>query len=285
MARSVSGYVSMWFNTKFVSVPYFTALVMFFFLSKTITIILMPVYWLIILLSLYLFTKNKKRKRFFKIAFIVCFIVLTNPFLINLILLGWEYPPTKLQDLKGEYEVGIVLTGITQNRKSPKDRVHLAEGADRIMHALMLYRQGKIKQILITGGDISIFGEARKSEASALKSVLLLAKVPEADILIEEKACNTRENAVFSKTILQKKYPQKKYLLITSAFHMRRALGCFKGVGLEVMPFSAGFYTLDLQYTIGLSGILPTEKALALWQIWVHEAIGYATYSLMGYLG
>ncbi len=243
----------------------------------------MPIFWLITLFLLFIFTKQAIRKRFFKRAFIVFFIILTNPFLINLTLLSWEYPPTRLQDLQGKYDVGIVLTGVTQGHKSPTDRVHLAEGADRLMHTLLLYRQGQIKKILITGGNISIFGKVERSEASALKSLLLLAKVPEQDIIIEENARNTRENALFSKVILAKDFAHKKYLLITSGFHMRRALGCFERVGLKVTPFSAGFYTQDFDKSFGFGAILPTEKALWLWQIWVHEMIGYLTYKLLGY--
>lgn len=258
---------------------------MFFFLSKTVTVFLMPIYWLIALFLLWIF--SKKRKAFFKWAFISCFLVLTNPLLINALLLAWEVAPTPLADLEGEYEVGVVLTGITNGQKSPQDRVYISEGSDRIMHALMLYRQGKIKKFLITGGSISILGEAETSEASLLKKILLQALVPESDIIIEEKARNTRENALFSKAILEKQFPNKRYLLITSAFHMRRALGCFAKAGVAVTPFSAGVHSHDFVYTTRLRSIfwsmLPTERSLHLWQILVHELIGYLTYKVVGY--
>jgi uncharacterized SAM-binding protein YcdF (DUF218 family) len=253
---------------------------MFFVLSKTISIFLMPIYWLIGLFLLFLF--SKKRKKLYMWAFICCFLLLTNPLIINTLLLGWEIKPTPLKNLEGKYDVGIVLTGITNYTKSPKDRTYLGEGADRIMHALMLYRQGKIEKILITGGTIALSGKEYTSEASELKRVLLHANVPEADIILEEKARNTRENALFAKKILDQQFPKKRYLLITSAFHMRRAWACFQRAEVEVTPFSAGVLTHDFQF-LPWAQLFPTERSLSLWNTLVHEILGYLTYKVIGY--
>jgi uncharacterized SAM-binding protein YcdF (DUF218 family) len=253
---------------------------MFFVLSKTITIFLMPIYWLLALALLTFFAK--KRKRLYASALIACAILLTNPFLINSLLLSWEVKPTPLASLHETFEVGIVLTGITNHMKSPHDRIYMNEGADRIMHALMLYRKGKIRKILITGGTVTLSNKTYRSEASALQEVLMQANVPKEDIIMEEKARNTRENALYAKEILTKQFPKKRYLLITSAFHMRRAHACFQRIGVQVTPFSAGFLTQDVQYSIGML-MLPTERSIGLWQILVHEIIGYLTYKVIGY--
>ncbi len=253
---------------------------MFFIISKTVTIFLMPIYWLVALGLGWLFAK--KLKVFFKKTFITTFIILTNPFLINTLMLGWEIAPIPI-DRVGKFEIGIVLTGVVNSSKTPQDRIHMAEGADRLLHALMLYRQGKIKKILITGGNVSITGKVYASEARKLATILLQEKVDEADIIIEENARNTRENALFTKAILDKHFPNSAYLLITSGFHMRRAVACFEKVGIKVTPFSAGFYTQDFYNTLHFGAILPTEKSLYLWQIWVHEFLGYLTYKMVGY--
>lgn len=253
---------------------------MFYFLSKTISLLFMPVVWVLAVFAYAVFSKKRRKKALY--TGIILLLLLTNPFLINFLLLMWEYPLTPLQELKSDYEVGIVLTGITRDDKSPHDRVYLSSGADRIMHALLLYRQGKIKKILITGGTISIFGKEKISEAQNLKNILLQAQVPQEDILIEEKARNTRENALFSKRILESKFQGKKFLLITSAFHMRRALGCFHQVGINPVPFSAGVFTSDLS-TVSIGSFMPTERALYYWYIFTHELIGYLVYKTIGY--
>jgi uncharacterized SAM-binding protein YcdF (DUF218 family) len=256
---------------------------MFFILSKTITVLLMPIFWLLTLLLGWVFIRNKKWKRFCKRAFIFLFIILTNPFIINTLLLMWEVNPTPIRNLKNEHTVGIVLTGIVNYVKSPHDRIYLEQGSDRIMHALWLYRQGKIKKIFITGGVIDIMGRVRTSESSQLAKILEMSGVPKSDILLEENARNTRENALFSKEILSKKFPKQKYLLITSAFHLRRAQGCFEKVGLEVTPFSAGVLTHDFNET-GWRSFVPSERALYLWYTFAHELLGYLTYRVLGYV-
>jgi uncharacterized SAM-binding protein YcdF (DUF218 family) len=256
---------------------------MFFILSKTISIILMPIFWILSVFVWGLLTKNPQRKKRAFLGSFILLIVLTNPFLINLLLLWWEIPPTPLKDIKEKYDVGIVLTGITKYDKSPEDRVYLTQGADRITHTLMLYKEGKIKKILITGGIIDLMGNARKSEARRLADFLIMSQVPKEDIILEEKARNTRENALFSQKILEKQFPQQKYLLITSAFHQSRALGCFRKVGLQPIPFSAGFHSSDLVHT-DIGSFIPSEIALYHWYILVHEMLGYLVYAVMGYL-
>ncbi len=254
---------------------------MFFILSKTISTLLMPIFWLFGFLIFALWTKNeKKRKNLLRITFILL-LFFTNPFIINSLLLLWEIPPMPLKDLK-KHEIGIVLTGITRFRE-PNDRTYFDTGADRIYHALLLYKKKKIDKILITGGNVDIFGKIKKSEAERLKDFLLDANVPETDIILENQARNTRENAKNTAEIIQKKYQNASCLLITSAFHLRRSQGCFQKIGLRTTPFSAGFYAQDFSET-GFYSIIPSEKSLFLWYVLTHEILGYITYWGIGYL-
>ena len=83
------------------------------------------------------------------------------------------------------------------------------------------------------------------SEARLLAKVLADCQVPEEDIILEEKARNTYENALYSQKILTKIFPNQTYLLITSAFHTPRALACFRKQQLKVKAFSTDFYSFD----------------------------------------
>ncbi len=255
---------------------------MFFILSKTLDFLLSPLIWLSIIFLWALLTKKPLlKKRLFRLG-VGLFLLLSNPLLINLALLTWEIPPTPLTSINKNYDFAIVLTGITQNaHKTPSDRVYMQEGADRILHALMLYRKGKVKKILITGGTVEVMGKKHTSEAILLAQILAHAKVSKDDILLETSARNTHENAKNTKQLLVKKYPQNRLLLITSAFHMRRAEACFKKVGLEVVPFSAGFHTQDLKWKT--AWLIPTGRALQLWSLLIHEVSGYLIYKIVGY--
>ncbi len=223
--------------------------------------------------------------------FTFCF-VFNNGYLADVAMWYWEIQPTPLTQLpKTPYKVGIVLTGITRYQKTPNDRTYFDTGADRLMHAVLLYRKGKIQKILITGGTVTAFGKVYVSEAKRLADVLALAQIPQEDIIIEEKAKNTHENALFTKEILEKMYAQDTkdissknthFLVITSGFHLRRALGCFQQAGLKVDGFSAGFFTNDLRLP-SLDFFVPNTRAIHLWEVLIHEIVGYLVYKLVGY--
>jgi len=254
---------------------------MFFYLSKLLDFLLLPIVWIFALLLLGLILKKPLLRKRFLIAGIGLLLFLSNPFIINDALLAWEKPPVPIAELP-VYDAGIVLTGITSGDKSPHDRVYFNKGADRIMHALQLYRQGKIRKIIITGGSGAIL-QRYGTEADELQKILLQANVPETDILVENKSRNTRENALFTKELLDKNPEIKSTLLITSAFHMRRSEGCFQKAGLQPDLFPADFYTVDRSFTPD-DLLLPQEYCLHYWSVLVHEMVGFFMYKVLGYI-
>jgi uncharacterized SAM-binding protein YcdF (DUF218 family) len=64
-------------------------------------------------------------------------------------------------------------------------------------------------------------------------------------ILIENASRNTYENAVFTRDLLKPR-PEDRWLLVTSAYHMLRAIGIFPHVGFDVIRFSVDFRTRDV---------------------------------------
>lgn len=208
-------------------------------------------------------------------------LVFGNSFLINELLSLWEIPATPLSEINQTYDVAIVLTGITSIDQKPRDRVYFNRGADRLMHALQLYKIGKVKHILISGGSGNIVG-SKESEAEELAEVLKMCGVPGKDITVENKSRNTRENALFSAQVLGEKFPNQSYLLITSAFHMRRAEGCFQKAGVPVTTFTTDFYSAPRKFTPDRL-LIPSEGALGKWYLLCHEILGFLTYKLIGY--
>ena len=122
------------------------------------------------------------------------------------------------------------------------------------------------------------------SEAELLKRFLMMTGMPEADILIEEKSVNTRENALFTKEFLEKEgiATQQEFVLITSAFHMPRSKKCFDKVGLNTIPFPVYYYSHDVKYDLP-SLLYPGPGAISSWQLLVKELIGLVVYRLVGY--
>jgi len=149
--------------------------------------------------------------------------------------------------------------------------------ADRVIFAEQLYHQGKIKKILISGGNGMLINDGYL-EAEEIKKHLINNKIPEKDIWIESTSRNTYENAYNSAIILKEKGIDN-ILLITSAIHMRRSLFCFKKANLEPTPFSTDFTfrTRDLHLDYMLT---PSMEGFEKWQDLIHEWIGYTIYRI-----
>ncbi len=254
---------------------------MFFFLSKTIDFVLMPIGILFLLLGYAYFTKNRTKSRRALLFVIVSLFMLCNTYLVTTAFRWWEFPPKDLAEVPPGYEVGVVLTGgMIRMPNTRIDHPSLGNHADRVLQAYLLYKAGKIKKILISGGGRAV--KFRRDDG--YQSGLLLKKwgVPGQDIILERKSLNTRQNALYSAEVLRQKFPDQRYLLITSSFHLRRAVGCFTKVGLKVDSFPTDIYGVEL--IPRLRDIFRPDPevfgyAHLLWREW----IGYVTYKVMGY--
>jgi len=227
--------------------------------------------------------KNKKWKRNFFILGICYFFLFSNRFIINEVLLAWEVPPTPIEHLDSNYKVGIVLGGISDLERVPKDRVYLYRGADRINHAVLLYKQGIIEKILVTGGTGNLIHK-EYNEADNLRLYLLLSGVKDEDIFVENEARNTHENAVFSARLINNKnLSDKKHLVITSATHLRRAVMCFNKTNLKIAGFSTDFHGSKRRFLINKL-LIPDPSAYSDWHLVINEIAGLFFYKLAGYI-
>ncbi len=255
---------------------------MFFLLSKVLDVVLLPTVWLLALLAAALLARQPRRRRQWLRAALGLLLVGTNPALVNEALLAWERPPVPLAALPRHADAAVLLTGITEVDKSPHDRVYLGPGADRFTNALWLYRAGRVRRIIVSGGSGAVLRKAH-TEAADLAVLLRLAGVPNSTILLEDQSRNTHENALFTKRLLAGHPELDTLVLVTSAFHQRRALGCFREAGLRPLSFPAGFRSTDRQPTPDY-WLLPSPAALESWSLLVHEMAGWLTYKLLGYL-
>ena len=254
---------------------------MFFLLSKLLDFVLLPTPWLVgLLLAAWLARPGGRVRRGCLGAAVLLAGLGTNNALLNEVLLAWEVPPVPLAALPPA-DAAVLLTGIARHDKSPPDRVYLGRGADRFTTALWLYRAGRVRRIIISGGSSAVLRPAG-TEASGLRTLLLLAGVPDSAILVEDRSRNTRENALFTKELLRKHPEIKSLVLVTSAYHERRALGCFARVGLHPRPFPADFRSTDRSPTPDY-WLLPDPDALTLWSLLLHELAGYVVYKVAGY--
>ncbi len=241
----------------------------------------MPLTWVIGLLVASRIVKKPRLRKRLLWAGIVLLILISNQYISNRIMLWWEPSPIPMADV-GKYDVGVIFTGVTLGDKNPRDRVYFRKGADRVTHTLQLYKAGKLDHILISGG-LGFKDYPMTFAANRLKSFLVMAGVPDSVITVDIEASNTYENAVNSAAILNESFPDKDYLLITSAFHMKRSELCLRKQDIEFDKFPTDYYTGRSRMNFG-ELFIPKADAVMRWQKIAQEVVGIATYKLMGYL-
>lgn len=143
----------------------------------------------------------------------------------------------------------------------------------RIVTAVRLQKKLNLP-VIVSGGRV--YKHINSAEAVIGKRFLIDLGVPPNKVIIEDKSRDTFENALYSREILER-HNYKRPIIVTSAFHMRRAVISFEKVGIDVTPFPAMFKTWeDKDY--GWVDYLPnsmedTKTAL-------HEYLGLLYYTL-----
>ena len=242
---------------------------MLFLLSKLLAFALKPLNWVVVLLLLAVF--RPRRRRVFLLAGTVGLVAFSNPWLVNQAAQAWEPPPA---DVRGTYDVGILLGGFSDFEVVQPDGIlPLNRAANRFTAALALYHAGHLRHIMISGGTSRITG-GYPAEAPEARRMLVQNGVPDSAIWVEPLSRNTRENALFSKHLLDSIAPGNgRRLLITSAWHLPRASHCFQQAGLLCDLFGAD-YISENRRANWAKWIEPDWEALLKWDILVKEWVG-----------
>lgn len=251
---------------------------MFFILSKIITFLIDPLF-LFFCFSLFCLIKARFRFRIRILTiFIFCIIYLmATPFVSNYALNRLEIVEKSTQK-PIKYDTIIVLSGMLISELSNDQQVEFASAADRIIRAMELVKNHQAQTMIISGGDGSLTQEYL-AEAILLSRFAQKWGIKEEQIIVDADSKNTYENALFSKEKVVK-HQFKQILLITSAFHMYRAHGCFKSVGLKVDILPVDFYATT--HITDFRDFLPASSALAKMNVVIHESVGIIVYALTG---
>lgn len=243
---------------------------MFFILSKLLIYFLYPITWIVTLLVIALFIKNIKVKKKFLIATIVILYIFSNTFLLNQFARFWDVPATQLKGNQ-QYSCALVLGGFVSEDQFKNGFLNWS--SDRFIQAIKLQEDRKVSHLLFTGGNASLQPDGF-IEANWIKSEVKKFQLADSSILFEKRSRNTIENIQFSKIILQAQHLLPPYLMVTSGFHMRRALLICKKANLQVIPYSCNFFAGKSSTLI--DDFIPSALTLANWNIYLKEVVGYS---------
>ena len=252
---------------------------MFFFLSKTLGLLILPLPLLILSLVLVLIFYRRRWARRLLLIVLVPLTLLSTRFVANVLLTELEVPLVDRNRLKTDYDAVVVLTGMTNLRASQNEPIEFEEAVDRILSAIQFINLGKAQNLIISGGSGNLFNQNDK-EAPRLQRFAMAMGIEEEHIFVEDTSRNTYENAK-NTTQLVHLHGFDSLLLITSAFHMRRALACFEKQDLEPDIFPVDFRSYRQFYPADL---IPSSAALSDVRIVIKEVLGLIAYKLRGYI-
>ncbi len=252
---------------------------MFFTVSKLFSFALSPILWIGILVILALMIKRSMFKKCILIFAMGLLFVFTNPYIFYRVSSWWEGHSQDLNSVE-HYDGIIVLGGGVAGYNHSINEIKFENSSsDRLLKAIELFKMGKADRFIFSGGST---GEIKEGEI--VQCYLKKVDIPEDSTLVEWNSLNTHENAVETSKLLQSAGIKKgNFLLVTSGYHIKRSLDCFKKQGISVTPFSTDF--IHQFGTADFSGIFhPSTVYLEKWKTIIKEWVGYTVYSFVGYV-
>jgi uncharacterized SAM-binding protein YcdF (DUF218 family) len=175
---------------------------------------------------------------------------------------------------------GIIVLGGVVDQYLTKDRnqISINSAAERITEfARLSYVYPKAK--LVYSGGSGVFGRQELKEADFVYPLLKALGVNFDRILFENQSRNTIENASFSKKLV-KPSKNRHWIIITSAFHMPRAIASFRHNNWNVLAYPVDYRTPSkIKFKLGLNFI----SGLSSFSLAIHECIGLVFYWLSGH--
>ena len=191
------------------------------------------------------------------------------------------YPPAAMETVP-KADVILILGGGMGGNPEVTPYAEMYSGADRVWHAARLWKAGKAPVVMASGTN----------EVFSTKPLLLDFGIPESAIRIENEARNTEENAkcvvrLFTcpdspvGALVRAEGRKPRVLLVTSAWHMRRAKLMFERYAPSIDVIAAPCdheALLDCSWPLSVGDFFPGAEALARNGVSVKEIVGYWGY-------
>jgi len=222
-----------------------------------------------------------KRARIVAVLFAIFSLVLSSSYALHFAsrpledfaIKNFKYANAEVRDELpcNEYEGVIALGGVIPNADYDASKgIQLTAGAERVTEPVRLLRLCPNFKLVYTSFGKVI--EAGPGESELARDFWIQLGVPKSKIIIENGSTNTYENALETRKLLE---GDRKWLLVSSASHLKRAHATFLKAGLNVDPIPVD-YIFSKQPPLWSIAPLFTVSG---WQGVVHEYIGDLYYS------
>lgn len=252
-----------------------------FVVSKLLSAITQPLFWLALwwLLALLLLEKKPRAAKRMLWSSLVLLGLLGFQALPDALLRALErrYPAQPMAAALEQHAGMLVLGGAVEHPASwqAHGQVPLGQSAERMTVPVGLMRQHPQWQLVFSGGEGRLLATGI-TEGQLAQQFYAEQGVDMARVQIEQGARTTRENALRVAQTLGERCSQQPWLLVTSAWHMPRSVAEFEAVGCKVTPypvdFRTGTHTAWYRYHMA--------DSLLRWQVALHEWLGQLAYAL-----
>jgi uncharacterized SAM-binding protein YcdF (DUF218 family) len=255
---------------------------LFFIVAKVVGALLLAETWLLILAVLAAWSVSRARfvaARRFIVLLVAMILCLGTLPIGDLLLRPLEYEQVEIGSdpidgvivLGGGEDVGAsVASGLPQ----------LGDGADRYITALMLAGRPEAPVILFAGGGgrLRDIAGAEVSEAEIARRIFLGQGISPDRLILEDRSRNTAENAARAAELVSPETGER-WALVTSAFHMQRALRSFEAAGwADLIPQPTDYRARLWSDGLGWS----FARNLQVLNTAVREWVGRAAYAMTG---
>jgi uncharacterized SAM-binding protein YcdF (DUF218 family) len=207
---------------------------------------------------------------------------------ITIGLLERRYPPLLKPKIGMNASTIVVLSGYGEEHLTTPVTSNLSEETVcRLVEGIRLYHQIPNAKLLMSGGSLR---KGHPAAALIMAEFVKAMGIPARDILVEGKSQNTYENLVEVRRLLG----PKPFLLVTSAYHLPRAMAIARRLQMEAVAAPAMIWTrqhfppdmhwFEWSLKILQSFSTPSQARLIYLQRACHELIGYRWYQLLGRL-
>lgn len=255
---------------------------MYFVLSKVLWLILLPFNIILLLLlsgRLILSRWPRSGKRLISFGLALLFVC------------GLDFVPGYMSRiLENRIQAGniparidgiIVLAGMVDMEASRNGLIELTGQSDRIVEGVILAKKHPEAKLILSGSSGFLDQKENFMEADYLKRLAISLGIAKERILVDRNSRNTHEHSLAMAKLVSQ---DGQWVLVTSAFHMPRSLGCFRRAGLRIIPYPVDYKTrINLFENISLSSFIPSLGNLTDFGVALHEWIGLVVYWLSGY--
>ena len=259
------------------------ALPVFFIVSKIFWMLASPINLLLFAALVGVLLCFGRRARFGRGLALTAVLILvaaaTLPLGVLLIAPLEDRFPQPPADMAAPYGIVVLGGAINGPVSEARGQTVFNEGGERVTEAVILAKRFPQARIVYTSGTNSM-AAGNSTEALQARKFMSQMGIAAERVTIEDKARNTDENARYTAAIVDPK-PSQTWLVVTSAFHMPRAMGVFEKVGFNAVAYPVSFYTRG-RWGPDLRLSFKSGRNLRVFETALHEWIGLAAYWASG---